>query len=66
MNSRYNLPISPMLWAEMGLGIYAFLAAIILGVHLGLQALPWLLIYSAGYFYIAVLNLEQSGLFTTF
>jgi hypothetical protein len=51
-----------MIWGEMGLGFYAILSGVILGLRLGLLAMPWLLIYSAGFFYIAGLNLVQSGL----
>ncbi len=63
-NSLYNMPISPMVWAELGLGVYALLTGIILAAHQGYQPLPWLLVYSAGYFYIAGLNLDQSGQLT--
>ncbi len=60
-NSRYSMPISPMVWGELGMGFYALLTGIILTLHLGLLALPWLLIYSTSFFYVAGLNLEQSG-----
>jgi cellulose synthase/poly-beta-1,6-N-acetylglucosamine synthase-like glycosyltransferase len=64
INNRYTLPISSMIWGELGLGFYAIITGVILGVHLGLLAVPWFVIYSAGFFYIAGLNLEQSGLIT--
>lgn len=60
-NSRYAMPISPMIWAELGLGFYALLTCIILSAHFGWEAMPWLLVYSASYFYIAGLNLVQTG-----
>ncbi len=63
-NSSYNMPISSMVWAELGLGFYALFTGIILAAHQGYQPLPWLLVYAAGYFYIAGLNLEQSGQLT--
>jgi cellulose synthase/poly-beta-1,6-N-acetylglucosamine synthase-like glycosyltransferase len=61
VNSRYTIPISRIIWGELGLGFYGLISGIILTLHLGLLALPWLLIYSAGFFYIAGLNIEQSG-----
>jgi cellulose synthase/poly-beta-1,6-N-acetylglucosamine synthase-like glycosyltransferase len=66
VSSRYVIPISPMIWAELGLGFYALLTGIILASHIGLVALPWLLVYSASYFYIAILNMEQTGLLDRF
>jgi cellulose synthase/poly-beta-1,6-N-acetylglucosamine synthase-like glycosyltransferase len=64
VNNSYTLPVSSMIWGELGLGFYAIITGVILGVHLGLLAMPWFVIYSAGFFYIAGLNLEQSGLIT--
>ncbi len=61
VSSSYNMSISPMIWVELGLGIYALFTGIILAAHQGIQPLPWLVAYSAGYFYIAGMNLEQSG-----
>ncbi len=63
-NSRYSLTVSPLIWGELGLGFYALISSVILAFRLGLPAIPWLLVYSAGFFYIAGLNLEQSGLLT--
>ncbi len=60
-NNRYAMPISPMVWAELGLGLYALLTGIILASRYSWQTLPWLLVYSASYFYIAALNLAQTG-----
>jgi cellulose synthase/poly-beta-1,6-N-acetylglucosamine synthase-like glycosyltransferase len=62
VDSHYIIPISSLFLGELGLGFYALLTGALLAVHLGLLALPWLLVYSAGYFYIAGLNLEQSRL----
>ena len=61
VDSRYSVPISRIIWGEMGLGFYALISGVVLALHLGLLALPWLLVYSSGFFYIAGLNLEQSG-----
>ncbi len=61
VNQGYSIPISPMIWGEIGLGLYALLTGIILSLRLSLLAMPWLMIYSASFFYIAGLNLEQTG-----
>jgi len=61
VDSHYAVPISRIIWGEVGLGFYALISGIVLALHLGLLALPWLLVYSSGFFYIAGLNLEQSG-----
>jgi cellulose synthase/poly-beta-1,6-N-acetylglucosamine synthase-like glycosyltransferase len=66
VNSLYAMSLSPMIWAELGLGFYALLTGIILALYFGLQASPWLLIYSAGYFYIVGLNLKQTGQLSRF
>jgi cellulose synthase/poly-beta-1,6-N-acetylglucosamine synthase-like glycosyltransferase len=59
-DSTYAIPVSAMVWAELGLGLYALCSAGILGARLGWQAMPWLLIYAASNFYIAGLNLSQT------
>ncbi|MGZ6317453.1 MAG: hypothetical protein ACXWNQ_09355, partial [Anaerolineales bacterium] len=52
-------PVSPMVWAEIGLGIYAFISGILLSGSVGWGIVPWMSIYTIGYFYIAGLNLKQ-------
>lgn len=64
VNRGYSIPIGPMIWGELGLGFYALLSGIILSLRLGMLAMPWLLIYASGFFYIAGLNLEQTGQLT--
>ncbi len=61
INSLYAMPISPMIWVELGLGLYALLTSLLLASRLSWQPLPWLLVYSASYFYVAGLNLAQTG-----
>lgn len=58
--SAYTMRISPMVWGEIGLGIYALLSLVILLPYLGWKVAPWLLIYAAGYFYLAGMNLFQN------
>ncbi len=57
--SSYAIPVSPMVWAELALGLYALLSSILLGGRIGWQVALYLLIYTAGYFYVAGLNLTQ-------
>jgi cellulose synthase/poly-beta-1,6-N-acetylglucosamine synthase-like glycosyltransferase len=59
IDRAYMQPVSKMVWAEIALGTYALLSGIILGGYLGWGILPWMLIYTIGYFYIAGLNLMQ-------
>jgi cellulose synthase/poly-beta-1,6-N-acetylglucosamine synthase-like glycosyltransferase len=56
---RYLPPISPLVWAEIGLGIYALITGIVLQPSLGWGIVPWMFLYMLGYFYIAGLNLIQ-------
>ena len=56
---RYLPPISPLVWAEIGLGIYALITGIVLQPHIGWSVVPWMILYMLGYFYIAGLNLIQ-------
>lgn len=60
-HSSYQIPISPVVWGEIGLGLYALLTIIILEPHFGWGIAPWMVIYMSGYFYIAGLNLIQHG-----
>lgn len=56
---RYLPPISPLVWMEIGLGIYALITGIVLLPHIGWGIVPWMVLYMLGYFYIAGLNLIQ-------
>ncbi len=59
VDRAYVQPISPMVWAEIALGVYALLTGVVLGGYVGWGILPWMSIYTIGYFYIAGLNLMQ-------
>ncbi len=59
IDKSYTQPVSGMVWAEFGLGTYALLSGIILAGYVGWGILPWMLIYTFGYYYIAGLNLKQ-------
>jgi hypothetical protein len=56
---RYLQPISPLVWVEIGLGIYALVTGIVLQPDLGWGIVFWMTLYMLGYFYIAGLNLIQ-------
>lgn len=59
IDRSYLSPISPLVWAEIGLGLYALLTILVLAPHDGWGIIPWMSIYMFGYFYIAGLNLIQ-------
>lgn len=59
IDHSYLPPISPIVWGEIGLGIYALFTGIVLQGYIGWGILPWMLIYMLGFFYIAGLNLFQ-------
>ena len=57
--SLYAQSISPLVWLEWAIGLYAVLTCVVLGTSLGWQSIPWILVYAIGYFYVAGLNLVQ-------
>jgi cellulose synthase/poly-beta-1,6-N-acetylglucosamine synthase-like glycosyltransferase len=59
IDHAYIQPISPLVWAEIALGLYALFTGIVLAGYVGWGILPWMVIYTIGYFYIAGLNLIQ-------
>ncbi len=59
IDRAYLPPLSRLVWAEIGLGLYALLTMLILEAHVGWGIVPWMTIYMLGYFYIAGLNLIQ-------
>jgi len=62
IDRSYKEPISPLIWAEIALGLYALLTIFVLTPDIGWGMVPWMLIYMFGYFYIAGLNLMQNSL----
>ena len=55
----YAIPVSPITWAELALGCYALLSSVILGIRIGVGAMPWILVYAISFFYIAGLSFSQ-------
>lgn len=64
IDADYLPPISPLVWGELALGLYAALTIRMLYPYLGWGIIPWMMIYMLGYFYIAGLNLIQHLSFT--
>jgi cellulose synthase/poly-beta-1,6-N-acetylglucosamine synthase-like glycosyltransferase len=59
IDQGYIQPVSPIVWAEIALGIYALVTIILLFPYVGWGVVPWMTVYMFGYFYIAGLNLLQ-------
>lgn len=60
IDRNYVSPISPLIWIELMLGLYALLTGLILAPSLGWGILPWMIIYMLGFFYIGGMNLLQN------
>lgn len=56
----YMMPISSMVWGELFLAIYSIFTLYVLVPKLGLGIIPWVLVYTFGYLYMAGLNLLQN------
>ncbi len=59
IDRTYLQPVSPLVWGEIALGLYALLTGYLLAGYIGWGIIPWMMLYTAGYFYIAGLNLIQ-------
>jgi cellulose synthase/poly-beta-1,6-N-acetylglucosamine synthase-like glycosyltransferase len=59
IDRSYLQPISPIVWGEIALSLYALLTIALLLPHLGWYIVPWLGMYWLGYFSIAAFNLYQ-------
>ena len=59
VDRAYLEPISPLVWGELALGVYALATAVMLTPSVGWQIVPWMMVYSVGYFYVAGMNLLQ-------
>lgn len=56
----YNMPISPMIWGEFALAAYSVVTMFVLIPRMGWGIIPWVMVYTAGYLYMAGLNLYQN------
>ncbi|HEU0297569.1 MAG TPA: cellulose synthase family protein [Anaerolineales bacterium] len=61
IDQSYREPISPLIWVEIALGLYALATILVLTPSIGWGIAPWMLVYAIGYFYIAGLNLIQNS-----
>ena len=59
VDKAYITPASPLVWLEIILGLYAMLTAAVLAPIIGWGVVPWMIIYTLGFFYVAGLNLIQ-------
>lgn len=59
MRKAYLLPTNPVVWAELGMGIYLLLTLYLLWPTPGLIVAPWLVSTAAGYLFIAVMSLSN-------
>jgi hypothetical protein len=57
-------PVSPLVWAEIALAVYAFITILVLTPTLGWGIVPWMGVYMLGFLYIAGLNVIQHALRT--
>lgn len=55
----YSMPISPLIWGELGLALYSLVTIAVLLPIMGWGIIPWVLVYTAGYLYMAIGNLYQ-------
>ena len=55
----YVAPLSSLVWIEIALGLYAMFTGVVLAHYIGWGIIPWMVIYTLGFFYIAGLNLLQ-------
>ena len=60
VDSAYFVPVSPLIWIEFLLGIYALITGIILTPLIGWGLAPWMIVYALGFFYVGGLSLIQS------
>jgi cellulose synthase/poly-beta-1,6-N-acetylglucosamine synthase-like glycosyltransferase len=60
VDKAYITPVSPLVWLEIILGLYALLTSIVLIPIIGWGIVPWMSFYMFGFFYLAGLSLIQN------
>ena len=60
IDKAYLAPVSPLIWIEFILGIYALITGIVLKPIIGWGIVPWMIIYMLGFFYVGGLSLIQN------
>ncbi len=58
VNTVYTLGVDPLIWGELAMAVYALALVVLRVVSWGLA--PWLLLYAAGFLYVAVTGLLQA------
>lgn len=58
--SVYALPRNPVVWGELALAGYALFTMAVLWPQHGWAIVPWMMLYGAGYLFVAGLTLVQS------
>jgi hypothetical protein len=59
IDKAYQEPLSPLVWGEVALALYALITIFLLTPTLGWGIIPWMVLYLLGYCYIAGLNILQ-------
>lgn len=59
-DSVYALPRNPVVWGELGLAGYALFTMVVLWPEHGWAIVSWMMLYAAGYLFVAGLTLLQS------
>lgn len=60
VDKTYIAPLNPLVWVEFALGLYALITGIVLVPIIGWSILPWMFIYTFGFFYIGGMSLAQN------
>lgn len=58
VHSRYALDLDALVWGELGMAAFALAVVIVSRVDQG--TVPWMLLYAAGFAYVAVVSLVQA------
>ncbi|HTX79308.1 MAG TPA: glycosyltransferase [Longilinea sp.] len=58
--NAYAMPLSPMVYGELLLAFYSLVVIVVLTPIVGWEITPWMLVYTAGYAYMAGLNIAQN------
>jgi hypothetical protein len=58
VDTAYALDIDPLIWGELAMAVYALALVALRWVATGL--VPWLLLYAAGFLYVAATGLIQA------
>jgi len=60
LGNAYAMPLSHMVYGELFLAFYSLVVIAVLTPIVGWDIAPWMLVYTAGYLYMAGLNIAQN------